>query len=176
MSLLHKSFRDFLLLPGGIGIDDFQVNIQEIHAMLASMCFNRMKSDNGLRRDICNVQKPGKLRNEIDEATIARHIPPDLQYSYLYRVYHLQHSERQIMDEEGVVFSSARTSFTGLTVCLSCASFQMEYNRSENLLADVLCCGGIDRSHGLSVGAGLDAQFLSRQIPCYLDTCYSRNT
>jgi hypothetical protein len=100
--LLHKSFSDFLLGHDGVGMASFRVNVIETHAMLASQCIKRMKSGNGLRRDICNVQKPGKLRDEIDDATVARHIPPDLQYACLYWVHHLQRSGRHITDEEGV--------------------------------------------------------------------------
>jgi hypothetical protein len=100
VQLLHKSFSDFLLGHVGTGTASFRVNVTETHAMLASKCIQRMKSDNGLRRDICNVQEPGKSRDEIDKAIIARHIPPDLDYACLYWVYHLQHSGRRITDEE----------------------------------------------------------------------------
>ena len=73
------------------------------HAMLASKCIRRMKSDNnGLRKDICNVQEPGKSRGEIDKAIVARHIPPDLGYACLHWVYHLRHSGRCITDEDEV--------------------------------------------------------------------------
>ncbi|KAF4636457.1 hypothetical protein G7Y89_g1629 [Cudoniella acicularis] len=102
VQLLHKSFSDFLLGHEGIGIASFRVNVTEAHAMLASQCIKRMMSGNGLRRDICNVQKPGKLRDEIDEAAVASHIPPDLQYACLYWMYHLQRSGRHITDEEEV--------------------------------------------------------------------------
>ena len=100
--LLHKSFSDFLLGHEGTGTASFRVNAAAIHATLASKCIQRMKSNNGLRRDICNVQEPGKSRDEIEKAIIARHIPPDLDYACLYWVYHLQHNGRRITDEEEV--------------------------------------------------------------------------
>jgi hypothetical protein len=102
VQLLHKSFSDFLLGHEGTGTASFRVNVAETHAMLASKCIQRMKSDNGLRRDICNIQEPGKSRGEIDEAIVARHIPPDLSYACLYWVYHLRHSGRHITDEDEV--------------------------------------------------------------------------
>jgi hypothetical protein len=100
--LLHKSFSDFLLGREGIGTHSFRVDPAETHAMLASKCIQRMAGHNGLRKDICDLQDPGKWRDEIDKATVARHIPPDLEYACLYWVYHMQHSARRITDEDEV--------------------------------------------------------------------------
>jgi hypothetical protein len=102
VEILHKSFSDFLLGQGGTRTDNFRVDPAETHAMLASKCIQRMTGDNGLQRDICNLEEPGKLRDEIDKAIVARHIPPDLEYACLYWVYHLQHSGRRITDEDEV--------------------------------------------------------------------------
>jgi hypothetical protein len=100
VEILHKSFADFLLGQEGTGIANFRVDAEETHAMLASKCIQRMK--NGLSKDICSVRDPGKSRDEIDKAIIVRHIPPDLEYTCLYWVYHLQHSGRRITDRDEV--------------------------------------------------------------------------
>ena len=96
--LLHKSFSDFLLGYEGTGTDIFRVDPAKTHANLASKCIRRM--ENGLSKDICSVRDPGKLRDDIDKATITNHIPPDLEYACLYWVYHLQHSGRCITDSD----------------------------------------------------------------------------
>ena len=96
--LLHKSFSDFLLGHEGTVTDNFRVDPAETHAMLASKCIQRM--ENRLSKDICRFRDPGKSRDEIDKAIIARHIPPDLEYACLYWVYHLQHSGRRITDSD----------------------------------------------------------------------------
>jgi len=62
-----------------------------------------MKSGNGLRKDICNLQEPGKLADEIDKAIIARCIPSDLNYACHYWVYHLQRSRQHITDELAIL-------------------------------------------------------------------------
>ena len=98
--LLHKSFADFLLGQEGTGTADFRVDTEETHATLASKCIQRM--ENGLGKDICNVQDPGKLRDKIDKAIVVHHIPPDLEYACLYWVYHLEHSGRCITDGDEV--------------------------------------------------------------------------
>ena len=100
--ILHKSFSDFLLGDEGTGMDNFRVNAAETHAMLMSKCIQRMACDNGLRKDICNVGEPGKLRSEIGKAIVARHIPLYLDYACLYWVFHLQQSGRRIIDGDEV--------------------------------------------------------------------------
>jgi hypothetical protein len=66
------------------------MNATETHAMLASKCIQRMASDNGPRKDICNVREPEKSRDEIGKAIVANHIPPDLDYACHYWVFHLR--------------------------------------------------------------------------------------
>jgi hypothetical protein len=102
VEILHKSFSDFLLGDEGTGTVNFRVNAVETHTMLASKCIQRMTSDNGLRKDICDIREPGKSRAELDKAVITCNIPPDLDYSCLYWVYHLQHSGQRITDGDEV--------------------------------------------------------------------------
>jgi hypothetical protein len=100
--LLHKSFSDFLLGDEGTGTDHFRVHAAERHTMLASKCIQRMTTDNGLRKDICDIREPGKSRAELDKAIVNSYIPPDLDYACLYWVYHLQHSGQRITDGDKV--------------------------------------------------------------------------
>ncbi|KAI8169944.1 putative WD repeat-containing protein [Colletotrichum sp. SAR 10_70] len=71
--LLHKSFSDFLLHSDDTG--------------------------NGLRRDICGIEKPAVQGDEINQDLINTHIPADLRYACLYWVYHLQQSEWSLGDD-----------------------------------------------------------------------------
>ncbi|CAI0654347.1 unnamed protein product, partial [Colletotrichum noveboracense] len=97
VTLLHKSFSDFLLSPDGSSHRDYGVYAAQTHAMLAAKCIQRMKE--GLRRDICNTQKPDVQRGEIDKEVMNTHIPADLQYACLYWVYHLQQSKGSLGDD-----------------------------------------------------------------------------
>ena len=90
IQILHKSFSDFLLGHEGTGHTDFRVDAAEVYAMLVSKCIQRMNSDNGLRRDMCNIRELRKSIDEIDKTIIASQIPPDLEYAYINWVYHLQ--------------------------------------------------------------------------------------
>ncbi|KAK1624188.1 hypothetical protein BDP81DRAFT_383228 [Colletotrichum phormii] len=97
VTLLHKSFSDFLLNPEGSSHRDYGVFAAPTHATLAAKCIQRMKE--GLRRDICSTQKPDVQRDEIDKEVMNTHIPADLRYACLYWVYHLQKSEGSLGDE-----------------------------------------------------------------------------
>ncbi|KAK2754610.1 vegetative incompatibility protein het-e-1 [Colletotrichum kahawae] len=90
VTLLHKSFSDFLLSSEGSSHRDYGVYVAPTHATLAAKCIQRMKE--GLRRDICDTQKPDLQRDEIDKEVLNTHIPADLRYACLYWVYHLQQS------------------------------------------------------------------------------------
>lgn len=95
--LLHKSFSDFLLNNDDMESRKYCVDATESHAMLAAKCIQRMKQ--GLRRDICNTQKPDLQRDEIDKEVLDTSIPADLRYACLYWVYHLQQSEGSLGDD-----------------------------------------------------------------------------
>ena len=47
---------------------------------------------------MCNLLDPGVLRREIDEGTIDRNLPAELQYACRYWVDHLERSQRSIED------------------------------------------------------------------------------
>ncbi|KAF6798278.1 vegetative incompatibility protein het-e-1 [Colletotrichum sojae] len=95
--LLHKSFSDFLLRPKDSKSSDNRVDANNIHAMLATNCIQRMQA--GLKQDMCDIRKPGTLKEGIDQRTIDTHIPADLQYACLYWVHHLLSSGRSMGDE-----------------------------------------------------------------------------
>lgn len=96
--LLHLSFRDFLTDPQKQGKSVFWVDEKEIHKKLTSCCLELMSETGGLRQDMCNLSRPGALRSEIDEQTIASSLSPELQYACHYWVHHLEQSQEHIKD------------------------------------------------------------------------------
>jgi hypothetical protein len=51
---------------------------------------------------MCSLLVPGVLRSEIDEGTIARSLPAELQYACCYWVDHLKQSQQDIADGDMV--------------------------------------------------------------------------
>ncbi|KAE9568203.1 hypothetical protein CGMCC3_g15668 [Colletotrichum fructicola] len=94
VTLLHKSFSDFLLSPEGSSHRDYGIYVAPTHATLVAKCIQRMKD--GLRRDICDVERSDTRRDEIDKEVMNTHIPADLRYACLYWVYHLEQSEASL--------------------------------------------------------------------------------
>ncbi|KAI9775933.1 MAG: hypothetical protein M1839_000722 [Geoglossum umbratile] len=100
--LLHLSFREFLIDPQKQEKSLFWVDEKETHERLASQCLKLMSSPNGLQQNMCNLIVPGTLRSEIDEQTIARSLPAELQYACRYWVHHLEQSKGRIYDGNSV--------------------------------------------------------------------------
>lgn len=87
--LLHPSFRDFLLDHERCQDDNFQVNAQNTHDLLARQCLNRLLC---MKADMCGLSHPGILQGEINPQHVFQHITPELQYACLYWVKHLERS------------------------------------------------------------------------------------
>ena len=94
--LLHLSFREFLVDPRKQGRNLFWVDEKGTHQKLASHCLELMSKPSGLQQDMCSLVRPGALRSEIDEETIASNLPPELQYACRYWVHHLEQSQQQL--------------------------------------------------------------------------------
>ena len=101
--LLHLSFREFLVKKGRSDLGrQFAIDESTSHGYLADKCLARLQSSEGLRKDVCQLERPGALRNEIGNATIDAHIPQHVQYACRYWVYHIQHSGRKVSDGDHV--------------------------------------------------------------------------
>jgi hypothetical protein len=85
--ILHLSFRDFLVQPR----PKFTVDEPRKHKDIAKSCLKTMRSR--LQKDICNLASPGTHRADIDPQDIRQHLPPELQYSCRYWIYHFEHSQ-----------------------------------------------------------------------------------
>jgi hypothetical protein len=97
--LLHLSFRDFLLDREKKG-KWFWVDEMETHGMIATRCIELMS--NCLRENMCGLEYPGKLRNEIDGKTLHDCLPPDVRYACQYWIHHLKERGDRIRDEDEV--------------------------------------------------------------------------
>lgn len=95
--LLHKSFSDFILSTERPGNSIYSIDTASTHTMLATKCLGHMNAR--LKRDICNIEKLGKRRKDIDQRAVDKHISPDLKYACLYWIYHLQHGEQRMNSE-----------------------------------------------------------------------------
>ncbi|KAB8226961.1 uncharacterized protein BDW43DRAFT_28636 [Aspergillus alliaceus] len=85
--ILHLSFRDFLVQS----TTKFHVKEPQKHKDIVRSCLRTMRSH--LREDICNLTDPGALREDINPLNIRQCLPPELQYSCRYWIYHLKNSE-----------------------------------------------------------------------------------
>jgi len=98
--LLHPSFRDFLLSDKRCYSRQFWVDERATHEMLATRCLELMSGCLG--KNLCHIESPGTLRNEIDDKTIDDCLLADVRYACRYWVNHLEKSRRRIRDEDAV--------------------------------------------------------------------------
>lgn len=99
ISLVHPSFRDFLLDQTRCTNLDFWVDSTQSHLVLTKTCLSLMTA--GLKRDICDLKLPGRLREEIDPGKVREDIPAELEYACTYWVRHLESSilEHSLLDQ-----------------------------------------------------------------------------
>lgn len=102
IKLLHLSFRDFLVDHKNRNANPFWVDEQETHEKLATRCLQLLSTGRNLRRDICSLRMPGKLRSEVEPQAIDSCLPPEVQYACLHWVYHLNQSRRGLRDGDEV--------------------------------------------------------------------------
>jgi hypothetical protein len=91
ISLLHPSFRDFLLARGRCSDSRFLVDQKLAHSRLAKSCLELMSVT--LKENICGLQSPGPLASDIKEEQLVCYIPSPLQYACRYWVEHLQQGD-----------------------------------------------------------------------------------
>ncbi|KAJ5729015.1 uncharacterized protein N7483_003523 [Penicillium malachiteum] len=82
----HLSFRDFLLDIETRDKTHFWVDQKAVHYKLTTQCLLLCQN---LRKNICALTNEGVQREEVDRQTIDHHLPPELQYSCRYWIYHL---------------------------------------------------------------------------------------
>jgi WD40 repeat protein len=94
--LFHLSFHDFLVDTTKRTTNDFWIDEKKYHKTLADRCIQLLHQH--LKRDICGIQVPGKLRSEVDQRTIDDALPPEAQYACQYWVHHLKECKDSVGD------------------------------------------------------------------------------
>ncbi|KAL6230102.1 hypothetical protein BDW75DRAFT_249043 [Aspergillus navahoensis] len=90
---LHLSFHDYLVdkhTKAQESMSRFWVDKKKQHEFIARQCLIVM--GRYLKKNICRLPSYGTSRTEIDQDSIARFLPPALQYTCRYWVYHLTQS------------------------------------------------------------------------------------
>jgi hypothetical protein len=90
---LHLSFHDYLVhkdMKAQESISRFWVDKKKKHEFIARQCLIVM--GRYLKKNICRLSSYGTSRTEIDPDSITQFLPPALQYTCRYWVYHLAQS------------------------------------------------------------------------------------
>ena len=86
--LLHPSFRDFLLNRKRCQDENFWIDQEIAHKNLLGKCLQLLNET--LRRDICNLEIPGTLMQDVESDVINSHLSKESQYACRYWVEHLK--------------------------------------------------------------------------------------
>ncbi|MCJ1423154.1 hypothetical protein MMC29_001035 [Sticta canariensis] len=98
---LHLSLGEFLL-SDKVRHKPFGVNGPATHQMLFTKCLEFLSGSGGLRENLCDLEYPGKPRQEVEPTMINEHLSPVFQYACRYWVHHVQHSMVLIHDYDKV--------------------------------------------------------------------------
>ena len=99
--LLHPSFRDFLLDPDRCIEKAFHINADATHSALLDCCLRLMKKH--LKRNMCNLERPGTRTRDVPRIHIDKSIPFPVQYACRYWVHHLQQSKIDPCSHAGIL-------------------------------------------------------------------------
>ncbi|KAL2833280.1 hypothetical protein BDW59DRAFT_156780 [Aspergillus cavernicola] len=100
LRLHHPSFRDFLIDNQRCRDPDFFVDKHRVHHRLAESCVKLMSST--LKQDICGVNAPGTLADDVDKTQKQQCLLSEIQYACLYWVQHLQDSNVLLKDGDAI--------------------------------------------------------------------------
>ncbi|KAI8664447.1 hypothetical protein NCS55_00953400 [Fusarium keratoplasticum] len=130
--LFHLSFCDFLVHADA---GEFQIDEARVHQELSTRCLVVLSSH--LKRDICDVNSPGKDREDFSQELIASHLPSELQYACLYWIYHFKAGGSKMKDG-GSVHRFLWTHFLNWLEALSLLDRVYETTRLLNSLQDCI--------------------------------------
>nr|CEG04745.1 unnamed protein product [Fusarium clavum] len=97
--IFHASFRDFLIDPEKRG-SWFWIDTKQAHRHIALRCLDLMETN--LRKDICNINRPGTSRFSIQQQVIDVCFPLEVRYACLYWAYHMRQAG-MIPEDDGDV-------------------------------------------------------------------------
>lgn len=87
LSLVHLSFRDFLLDEERSKKSSFHVEETPMHRNVFERCLEIMSQD--LHQDMCKLVLPGTLSEDIPTTLVEQSIPPYLRYACFHWIDHL---------------------------------------------------------------------------------------
>jgi hypothetical protein len=123
------------------------VNEKSTHQKLASRCLELMSEPSGLRQNMCNLPRPGVLRNEIDDRAVANSLPAEMQYACRYWTSHLIQSQQDIIVGDTThIFLQKH-----LLHCLEAMSLMRESSRCFHLLDSLQALAGVRSSQNIPI-------------------------
>jgi hypothetical protein len=96
VTLLHLSFREFLVDGANKGCHPFWCDAAATHLKLASLCLGIMADPSGLRKNLCDLNGWGTRKAEIDQRHIDSCLSSELAYACNYWIYHLSEAASQL--------------------------------------------------------------------------------
>jgi hypothetical protein len=129
--ILHLSFRDFLVQSKS----KFRVDERSKHKDIAKLCLKNMRSH--LQKNICNLEGPGTHREDINPQLLHQFLPPELEYSCHYWIYHIEHSNFSSPEIEDIL-SFLKEHFLHWVEAMSLLGFVSELVGMLNTLKAVL--------------------------------------
>jgi hypothetical protein len=111
--VLHDSFREFLVDGRRCTLPELRVDKGLSHLHIFQKCLQTMGA--ALRHDVCDLQHPGKMVDDLDQEKVEEYLSPHVQYACRYWVNHLQHCTSLA---EGVMSILAAEAYAFLKVHL----------------------------------------------------------
>jgi hypothetical protein len=87
--VLHDSFREFLVDGRRCSLPELRVDKGSSHLHVFQKCLQTMGA--ALRHDVCELQHPGKMVDDLDQKKLEERLPPYAQYACRYWVNHLRY-------------------------------------------------------------------------------------
>lgn len=100
ISILHPSFRDFLLNPGRCFHKTFGISAEQLHYDLFERCLTIMHGS--LPKNICKLRDPAAKARDVTKYQVDKCISFPIQYACRYWIQHLQRSGRDWMNHGGM--------------------------------------------------------------------------
>lgn len=101
VSIIHQSFRDYLIHPERAGTNPkLFVSEAETHGKLLHSCLTLMTAS--LKRNLCALPFPGANLEELSDATLSAVLPPSLSYACRFWMRHASLANLQADDVKSI--------------------------------------------------------------------------
>ncbi|KAE8556238.1 hypothetical protein TMatcc_003576 [Talaromyces marneffei ATCC 18224] len=100
IQLLHPSFRDYIVNSKRCSHEMYAIDARRAHRELFRCCLRILLTH--LRRNPCNIRRPGTQARHISKLDIDKNIPWSVQYASQYWMGHLQRSHMDSRDDANI--------------------------------------------------------------------------